>query len=81
MARALLGVHDLTNTPLQNIEINVALIDQHGVAELSPYVERIQRAVYRLRESSKLLAAYEARLKWQKGDESFNPRVRLESSD
>jgi hypothetical protein len=81
VARSLLAVSDMANTPLQNIELNLALIKRHGIPELRNYVDRIERAVARLRESSKLLASYERRLEWQIEDASFNPRARLEKGD
>ncbi len=79
VARALLAIRDLSNTPLQTIELDIATIEQLPSANLHTVVERIRRALVQLRESSARLASYEARLKWEAGDASFDPRKRLES--
>jgi hypothetical protein len=71
LARVALAVRDFANTPLQVIESAADLArlrSPNRAAEL----EIIARAINRLRELNKVLAAYAGDIDWQKGGESFD---------
>jgi hypothetical protein len=53
LARHLLAVRDLANTPLQTLEINTALVGSVPGAEL--YADRMRRSLERLREWQRIL--------------------------
>jgi hypothetical protein len=72
LARTLLAVRDLANTPLQTLEISVALLRERKT-EIPVIVDRIERAVAALEETQQALAAYDAHLRWEHVDESFDP--------
>jgi hypothetical protein len=72
LARALLAVRDLTNTPVQTIELTIAaLAVQHPEAAGS--FERVGRALIRLRRLNQVLSEYESDVNWAGGGESFDP--------
>jgi hypothetical protein len=71
LARALLAVRDFANTPLQTIETATALARlQHPDA--GTQLQRIERALDRLRGLNRLLSRHEANIRWRPGDESFD---------
>jgi hypothetical protein len=72
LARTLLALRDLANTPLQTIEIGVALLSHHE-GDLRPMLERIERAVTKLREGYELVGTYDSHIRWEHGAESFDP--------
>jgi hypothetical protein len=72
LARTLLALRDLANTPLQTIEIGVALLG-HTQGDQHPLLERIERAVTRLREGYELVGTYDSHIRWEHGAESFDP--------
>jgi hypothetical protein len=72
LARTLLALRDLANTPLQTIEIGVALLG-HNTGDLRPLLERIERAVTKLREGYELVGTYDSHIRWERGSESFDP--------
>jgi hypothetical protein len=71
LARIFLGLRDLTNTPLQAIEMTSKLLASESMtaAEASHYLER---SLVRLRELSRVLTAYELELDWTAADTSFD---------
>jgi hypothetical protein len=71
-ARVLLAVRDLSNTPLQTIAFASALLRRHDPEEAAS-LDRIDRALDRLRALHRPLKAYETDLEWRPGDESFDP--------
>jgi hypothetical protein len=73
LARALLAVRDLTNTPVQTIEFTAALLRARN-PELGPALERLDRAIASLHELNHVLADYEADVEWHPGGESFDAR-------
>jgi hypothetical protein len=79
VARRLLAVRDLANTPLQTIEANTALIDRLDVVR--PYAGRIQRSLDRLRRWQELLDEEATRTGWGLDETAFDPRTILERSD
>lgn len=72
LARLFLAVRDGANTPLQTLESNAELLGRRH-SESRSSVERMKRSVARLRELMESLASYEAWLRWQRGEESFDP--------
>lgn len=79
LAQSLLAVRDLTNTPLQTLQISVEMIERKH-PELATQVGRMKRSLVRLAELEHLLARYETRIDWQRIDASFDP-VRVLSLD
>ena len=76
LARALLAVRDFANTPLQTIETATALARlQHP--DSATQLDRIERALDRLRGLNRLLSRHEAHIRWQPGDESFDAVAQL----
>ncbi|NUO54629.1 MAG: hypothetical protein HOV80_37795 [Polyangiaceae bacterium] len=71
-ARVLMAVRDLSNTPLQSIEFASAILRRHEPEE-APSLDRIDRALDRLRSLHRPLKVYESDLEWRPGDESFDP--------
>jgi hypothetical protein len=69
LARTLLIMRDLANTPLQTIELNLALMRRRA-PQVEPMLGRIDRALDRLRELNEILTRHEARLGWDTRDES-----------
>jgi len=58
LARASLTLRDLANTPLQTLELSVALLRRKG-EELTPVVARMERALERLHALGRALSQYE----------------------
>ena len=78
LARALLAVRDFANTPLQTIESATALTRLHH-PESDVEMRRIERALERLRRLNQLLSRHENHIRWEAGDESFDPIARLQA--
>ena len=76
LARAMLAVRDFANTPLQTIEAATALARLQHTTPSEP-LERIERALQRLRELNRVLSGHEAHIRWGPGDESFDALERL----
>jgi hypothetical protein len=70
-ARLLLAVRDLSNTPLQVLTFGVAAARERSPG-LEDLLDRLDRALDRLRELQRPLKAYEADLEWRPGDESLD---------
>jgi hypothetical protein len=75
-ARKLLAIRDLTNTPIQTIELTSALLRRKR-ADLVGELDRIDRALSRLREMNQLLAGLESSERWPRTLESFDAREHL----
>ncbi|MGE0171321.1 MAG: hypothetical protein AB7T49_00985 [Oligoflexales bacterium] len=77
MARVFFGLRDLTNTPLQIVELTSKLIANGNLdsAEAPAYLER---ALVELRQLSRILATYEKDLDWSTTKASFDAVVELE---
>jgi hypothetical protein len=71
-----LAIRDLANTPIQTIDLNGKLARRQA-PELAPLLDRIDRAVARLRELNDLLRAYDEKVDWKPGAESFAAATRL----
>jgi hypothetical protein len=69
-ARVFMALRDLSNTPLQTLDVNITLLrDQAPQAAL--LTERMARAIARLNEMSRLLASQQEQI--TPGDESLDP--------
>lgn len=71
LARIFLGMRDLTNTPLQAVEITSKLLASGHLSqqEASEYLEK---SMIRLREVSELLTIYEKNIDWNHTTSSFD---------
>lgn len=63
LAENFLKLRDLMNTPVQSIEIGVALLEKKQVADL-PILEDLKRSCQRLRELNDLLKKHESTFDW-----------------
>lgn len=79
-ARLLLAVRDLSNSPLQVITLASAALRGRG-PELSGPLDRLDRALDRLRVLHRPLKIYEADLDWRPGDESLDPEAVLAAAE
>jgi uncharacterized protein (DUF1778 family) len=70
-ARTFLRLRDYANTPIQTIAFTTELIRLRS-PDLGPLLERLERAVERLKELSRALTRYEATHDWSPGEESFD---------
>jgi len=77
LARLFLAVRDQANTPLQSIEIASAVLEER-FPEAGEDVERIRRAVARLRDLTRMLSGFEGLMTWVRGDESLDAHALLE---
>ena len=71
-ARKLLAIRDLANSPMQAIELDVAIL-RAGHADRDWLATSMERALARLRELNAVLASYEADVSWRPGDVAFDP--------
>jgi hypothetical protein len=73
LSRIVLALRDLANTPLQTLELTSALLAHRGAAP--PLIERMQRALARLRDLNRIMAHYSpARPVWH-GPASLDSRA------
>src|SRR5262249_46273530 len=71
LARVLLAVRDLSNTPLQTIAFaSQTALQRHP--ELGPVVDRIDRSLARLRDLDRKLRSLEHAVKWTRREVSFD---------
>ncbi len=70
---------DLTNSPLQSVELTVALLKTRH-PESQAQLERLERQLARLRQLSVVLSQYEPQ-RWAPGDGSFDPLEVLQSPE
>lgn len=71
MARIFLGMRDLTNSPLQAIELTTALLKE-GQLTAAEAVSHLEKSMDRLEGFSRILTLYEKNMDWSKGDLSFD---------
>lgn len=71
LARLFLAVRDATNTPLQTLELSLALLKRRH-PESTPTAETMERAVQRLRSLTQRLGSVDPLVVWREGDESFD---------
>lgn len=76
LARIFLGLRDLTNTPLQTIELSTRLLESGKLSgmEGSAY---IRRSLVHLRELSEILALHEHDVDWSHTESSFDASILL----
>jgi hypothetical protein len=76
LARLFLAVRDATNTPLQTLELSIALLRQRS-PESEPTLAAMERAVQRVRSLTQRLGSVDPLLVWREGDESFDADAML----
>lgn len=72
LARFLLAIRDMSSTPLQNLEIDTALLERDHPPTPAG-VRRMRNAVKQLREMRAFLAKYDHLATWGEGQESLDP--------
>jgi hypothetical protein len=80
LARSLLAVRDLSNTPLQTIELSLALLRAGGPAAEPAHAaafDRVERAIHSLRDLNRLLSDRIEHVAWSPDHESFDSVERL----
>jgi hypothetical protein len=75
LARTFLRVRNYTNTPIQTIAFTTELL-RAKTHDLKPILDRLERAVNKLTECSRLLGSYETAHKWNRGEESLEVTIR-----
>jgi hypothetical protein len=76
LARRLMAMRDLANTPLQTIELTVGNLRERA-PEHAAALDRIERALERLRGIRGFLSGLEDGERWSSGAESFDVRQQL----
>jgi hypothetical protein len=72
LARSFLAVRDLANTPLQTLEVSLALLSStYPVAQ--ELTGRMSRSLRRMRELNQILSTQRSELGWDSMGESFDP--------
>ena len=79
LARTILAIRDLANTPIQTIELCCELLRIRSTLE-ADVVARMQRALARLCDLSELLRKYEGAVPWRKEDGSIDSIEQLQQS-
>jgi hypothetical protein len=74
LARTFLRVRNFTNTPIQTIAFTTELLRAKD-HDLKPILDRLERAVNKLTECSRLLSSYENAHTWSRGDESLEATI------
>ena len=73
LAQIMLALRDLTNTPLQAIDLTAALLEKgHLSSEVA--AAHLQAAIAKLRELSHTLESYEGQVDWQVASPSFTAK-------
>lgn len=74
LARTFLALRDVTNTPLQTIEL-AANIVRARCPDMAPVLDRIDRSLDRLYRLNHAFSMYEAQIEWADTDVSPDPNV------
>jgi len=74
LARTFLRVRNYTNTPIQTIAFTTELLRAKN-HDLKPILDRLERAVDKLTECSRLLRSYENAHNWSRGEESLDATI------
>ena len=77
LARTFMRIRNYTNTPIQTIAFTTELL-RAKTHDLKPILDRLERAVDKLTECSRLLGSYENAHTWSRGDESLEATIRHE---
>ena len=75
LARTFLRLSDYANTPIQTIAFATRLLRAKNRDELTPIVDRLERAVERLTELSEALTHYQKAHHWSPGEESLDATI------
>lgn len=84
LARTFLRLSDYANTPIQTIAFATELLRARNRDDLMPVLDRLTRAVERLRELSEALTRHQKAHHWSPGEESLDssfPRQTLVPAD
>ncbi|UJR84666.1 Hypothetical protein I5071_67450 [Sandaracinus amylolyticus] len=79
LARTVLAIRHLANTPVQTIALTSALLSQRHPGERS-LIARQERAVEKLRRIDELLVRYDRELEWHSDDASIDAIALLEGA-
>jgi hypothetical protein len=74
LARTFLALRDVTNTPLQTIEL-AANVVRARCPDMAPVLDRIDRSLDRLYRLNQAFSMYESRIEWSERDVSPDPSV------
>ena len=74
LARTFMRVRNYTNTPIQTIAFTTELLRARN-HDLKPTLDRLERAVDKLTECSRLLGSYENAHNWSRGEESLEATI------
>ncbi|MFL5351016.1 hypothetical protein [Archangium sp.] len=77
LARLFLAVRDATNTPLQSLELGLALLRKR-YPEVAPSLAPMERSMERLRSLAQRLGIADPLVVWREGDESFDAEAILQ---
>ncbi|HZJ33498.1 MAG TPA: hypothetical protein VFD21_18125 [Vicinamibacterales bacterium] len=72
LARTFLRLSDYANTPIQTIAFATKLLRAKNRDDLTPILDRLERAVERLKELSDALTHYQKAHHWRPGEESLD---------
>ena len=72
-----LAVRDITNTSLQTLVTSLDLLNGEPP---SPTLDRMRRAINRIRQLDAVLSAYGENVRWRGGDEGFDPVAVIENA-
>lgn len=76
LARIFLGLRDLTNTPIQSIELTSRLLETEHLTPIEG-AQHLERSLIRLRELSQILTSYERDVNWEETRPSFDAMTLL----
>ena len=79
LSRIVLALQDLANTPLQTLELTSALLARGGAAP--PLIDRMQRALARLRDLNRIMAHYSPKRPVWQGPASLDSRSVLQRDE
>jgi hypothetical protein len=74
LARTFLALRDVTNTPLQTIELAADIV-RARCPDMAPVLDRIDRSLDRLYRLNRAFSMYESQLEWSDRDVSPDPNV------
>lgn len=76
LARLFLAVRDATNTPLQTLELSIAVLKRRS-PQCASTADTMERAVQKLRSLTQRLGSADPLVVWREGDESFDAEAIL----
>ena len=71
LARTFLRLSDYANTPIQTIALATELLRTQNRDDIRPILDRLKRAVEKLKDLSDALTSYQKAHRWSPGEESF----------